>query len=89
MYEALVCAKLFAEHWKFREQVGRGMEIWKPMIMTQNNQCCDGGHPGGRPLSLGCQGTLPGEGDLESWHCGPTYQVPAVIALACCGLVLV
>lgn len=23
--------------------VGKGTEIWKPVIMTQDNQCCDGG----------------------------------------------
>lgn len=54
MYEVLVCARLFSKPWKYTEKVGRGMEIWKPMIMTQDNQCCDGGHPGGCQPSLGC-----------------------------------
>lgn len=46
--------------------VGKGTEIWKPIIMTQDDQCYDGGHPGGCQPSLWSQGRLPGGGGLES-----------------------
>lgn len=46
MYEVLLCARLFAEHresrWEKSGPCPHGTEIWKTMIMTQDNQCCDG-----------------------------------------------
>lgn len=68
MYEVLLCARLFAEHWESRrEESGpcpHGTEIWKLVIMTQDNQCCEGGHPRGNP---GEASWRRGSGILALW----------------------
>ena len=52
--------------------VGKGTEIWKPLVMTQDNQCCDWGDQEVANPAFGVR-----EGFLEeaTWNLGIVVQL--------------